>query len=71
MVLQTGCSRPEAQNSKKPYAFSYLTQALVQPVYKGDAKLRADPASYQGIYLTGMATKLLKASSMKIKRLLQ
>jgi len=38
-----------------PYDWS---KALVQPIYKGDAKPRVDPASYRGIYLTCMATKL-------------
>jgi len=35
-----------------PYDWS---KALVQPIYKGDAK---PPASYRGIYLTCMTTKL-------------
>jgi hypothetical protein len=38
-----------------PYDWS---KALVQPIYKGDAKPRVDPASYRGIYLTCMTTKL-------------
>jgi hypothetical protein len=35
-------------------------KALVQPIYKGDAKPRVDPASYRGIYLTCMTTKLFE-----------
>ena len=40
-----------------PYDWS---KALVQPIYKGDAKPRGDPASYRGIYLTCMTTKLFE-----------
>jgi hypothetical protein len=40
-----------------PYDWS---KALVQPIYKGDVKPRVDPASYRGIYLTCMATKLFE-----------
>jgi hypothetical protein len=36
------------------------SKALVQPIYKGDAKPRVDPASYRGIYLTCMTTKLFE-----------
>jgi hypothetical protein len=32
-----------------PYDWS---KALVQAIYKGDAKPRVDPASYRGIYLS-------------------
>ena len=42
-----------------------LNKALVHPIYKGYAKPRVDLASYQGIYLTCMTTKLFEASSMK------
>jgi hypothetical protein len=35
-------------------------KALVQPIYKGDAKPRVDPASYRDIYLTCMTTKLFE-----------
>jgi hypothetical protein len=40
-----------------PYDWS---KALVQPIYKGDAKPRVDPASYRGIYLTCMTTTLFE-----------
>ena len=40
-----------------PYDWS---KALVQPIHKGDAKPRVDPASYRGIYLTCMTTKLFE-----------
>ena len=40
-----------------PYDWS---KAMVQPIYKGDVKPRVDPASYRGIYLTCMATKLFE-----------
>ena len=36
------------------------SKALVQPIYKGDAKPRVDLASYRGIYLTCMTTKLFE-----------
>jgi hypothetical protein len=40
-----------------PYEWS---KTLVQPIYKGHAKPRLDPASYRGIYLTCTTTKLLE-----------
>ena len=40
-----------------PYDWS---KALVQPIYKGQGKKRIDPASYRGIYLTSMTTKLFE-----------
>ena len=66
-MLQTG--GPELQKTlclllhtiweREIYPYDW-SKALVQPVYKGDAKPRTDPASYRGIYLTRLTTKLFE-----------
>jgi hypothetical protein len=42
------------------------SKALVQPIYKGDAKPRVDPASYRGIYLTRPRDHPQKTTTLKV-----